>query len=172
MNFFRRPSGAAAAGDPIPFTYDGTMHLFYLSSPHGPLDYPERVRTTWQHAVSDDLRNWQELEPALAPGPEGSYDAGGIWTGSVVEKGGTFLLFYTAHAPGSPNPQTISLATSQNLVTFTKHPDNPLVLPTNGFEPIDWRDPYVFFNDEEATWWMLIAARRDAGPRWTRGVIV
>jgi beta-fructofuranosidase len=148
------------------------MHLFYLSSPHGPLDYPERVRTTWQHAVSDDLAEWRELEPAVAPGPEGSYDAGGIWTGSVVEKDGTFYLFYTAHDPGSANPQTICLATSQDLRTFEKHPGNPLVLPTAGYESVDWRDPYVFFNEEEGTWWMLIAARRDEGPRWTRGCIV
>jgi beta-fructofuranosidase len=148
------------------------MHLFYLSSPTGTQDYPERVRATWQHAVSEDLQNWRELEPAVSPGPEGSYDAGGIWTGSVVETDGIFYLFYTAHDPGSPNPQTICLATSQDLQTFERHPGNPLVLPTAGCESIDWRDPYVFYNEDEGTWWMLIAARRNDGPRWNRGCIM
>ena len=172
MNYFRRPTGAAAAGDPIPFAHEGTLHLFYLSSPEGTQNYPERVRTTWQHAVSDNLRHWRELPPAVEPGPEGSYDAGGIWTGSVVEKDGTFYLFYTAHDPGSPNPQTICLATSRDLQTFQRHPANPLLLPSAGCEQVDWRDPFVFYNEDEETWWMLIAARRDDGPRWSRGCIM
>lgn len=172
MPFFRRPAHAAAAGDPIPFAHDGRLHLFYLSSPEGPLDYPGRVRTTWQHAVSDDLLSWRELPPAVAPGEPGSYDAGGIWTGSVVEHAGTFYLFYTAHDPGAANPQTICLATSTDLVEFERHPGNPLLLPAPGCEAVDWRDPYVFFNREEGRWWMLIAARRADGPRWSRGCIM
>lgn len=171
MTVFRRPSGAAAAGDPIPFAHDGELHLFHLSSPHGTRDYPERVRTTWQHAVSADLRHWRELPPAVEPGPPGSYDAGGIWTGSVVEHEGTFFLFYTAHDPGAAHPQTIALATSTDLVTFAKHPDNPILLPPAGFEPVDWRDPYVFFHEGEGRWWMLLAARTATGPHWRRGCI-
>jgi beta-fructofuranosidase len=172
MNPLRRPLDAAAAGDPIPFEHDGSLHLFYLSSPTGTRDYPERVRTTWQHAVSDDLQGWRQLPPALEPGPEGSYDAGGIWTGSVVEKDGTFHLFYTAHDPDSQHPQTICVATSNDLVSFERSRVNPLLLPTAGCEDVDWRDPYVFFNETEHTWWMLIAARRAAGPRWSRGCIM
>jgi beta-fructofuranosidase len=169
---FRRPTAAAAAGDAIPFAHDGELHLFFLSSPEGTQDYPHRVRTTWQHAVSTDLREWKELTPAVEPGPPGTYDAGGIWTGSVVEHEGRFFLFYTAHDPGSDRPQTIALATSNDLVTFDKHPDNPLLLPTAGYETVDWRDPYVFYNEDEQRWWMLIAARKSSGPMWNRGVIV
>lgn len=172
MNPFRRPRTAAAAGDPIPFEHDGDVHLFYLSSPSGTLDYPERVRTTWQHAVTNDLRDWQQLPPAVEPGPEGSYDGGGIWTGSVVEKNGTFYLFYTGHHVGAENPQTICLATSTDLVTFEKHGANPLVAPATLCEPVDWRDPYVFFHEEEQRWWMLIAARLVDGPYWQRGCIM
>jgi len=172
LSIFRRPSRAAAAGDPIPFYECGKTHLFYLSSPSGTTDYPERVRTTWQHAETSDFVNWEELRPALEPGAEGAFDGGGIWTGSVVEKDETYYLFYTGHHVGAANPQTICLATSSDLVHFSRHEDNPLVLPTPGFEAIDWRDPYVFYNDEEKCWWMLIAARLDAGPKWRRGCIV
>ena len=170
---FRRPADAAAAGDAIPFTApDGSMHLFYLSSPEGPLDYPGRVRTTWQHARSTDLVEWTELPPAVEPGPVGDYDGGGVWTGSVVEHDGTYFLFYTGHYVGAENPQTICLATSDDLVTFTKHPANPLVAPPANCEPVDWRDPYVFWNEDEGCWWMLIAARLADGPKWRRGCIM
>ncbi|MFC6357186.1 family 43 glycosylhydrolase [Luethyella okanaganae] len=171
MTIFRRPANAAA-GDAIPFEHDGEVHLFYLSSPAGTLDYPERVRTTWQHARSRDLLRWEELPPAVEPGEVDAYDGGGIWTGSVVEHDGTFYLFYTGHHVAAANPQTICLATSTDLVTFQKHPANPLVLPVEGCEPVDWRDPYVFFNEDERVWWMLIAARRSDGPHWSRGCIM
>jgi beta-fructofuranosidase len=172
MSPFRRPTVAAAAGDPIPFAFGDETHLFYLSSPSGTEDYPERVRTSWQHAVSKDLVEWTELPTAVEPGPVGSYDGGGIWTGSVVEKAGTFYLFYTGHHVGAENPQTICLATSDDLVNFVKHPGNPLVLPVSGTEPVDWRDPYVFFNEQEQKWWMLIAARERDGAHWRRGCIM
>ena len=63
MSPFRRPasSDTAAAGDPIPFRIGDETHLFYLSSPAGTQDYPERVRTTWQHARSTDLVEWVPL---------------------------------------------------------------------------------------------------------------
>ncbi|HEY0119869.1 MAG TPA: glycoside hydrolase family 32 protein [Cellulomonas sp.] len=172
MPVFRRPAHAAAAGDPIPFSHGGRTHLFYLSSPPGTTDYPERVRTSWEHVASDDLTRWEQLPTALGPGPDGTVDAGGVWTGSVVEHEGVFHLFYTGHDPGSDHPQTICLATSTDLVTFRRHDANPLLLPVPGYEPVDWRDPYVFFNADEGRWWMLIAARRAHGPQWRRGVIV
>ena len=166
MKLLRRPTNAAAAGDPIPFLKDGETHLFYLSSPSGTLDYPERVRTTWQHAQTTDFREWKAIAPALEPGKADAYDGGGIWTGSVVEAEGTFYLFYTGHHVGAANPQTICLATSGDLVHFERHPKNPLITPIPGYEAIDWRDPYVFYNEAEQRWWMLIAARLDKGPKW------
>lgn len=172
MATFRRPSGPAAAGDAIPFESGGVYHLFYLSSPPGTLDYPERVRTSWQHSTTADLQSWTPLPPALEPGPDGGVDSGGIWTGSVVEHDGRFWLFYTAHDPTAANPQTICLATSTDLVHFERHLGNPLLTPVDSCEPVDWRDPYVFFNADEGVWWMLIAARSARGPRWRRGVIM
>jgi beta-fructofuranosidase len=171
LSIFRRPTTAAAAGDPIPFFWNGETHLFYLSSPSGTTDYPDRVRTTWQHAVTSDMRNWRELAPAVVPGDAGTVDGGGIWTGSVVEHQGRFYLFYTGHHVGDTYPQSICLATSDDLVTFVRSPLNPLSVAPENFEPVDWRDPYVFFNEEEDCWWMLIAARRSAGPKWRRGCI-
>lgn len=171
MSIFHRPEHAAAAGDPIPFAIDGVTHLFYLSSPPGTLDYPERVRTSWQHVSTTDFTEWREHPPAVEPGPVGAYDGGGIWTGSVVEHDGTCYLFYTGHHVGAANPQTICLATSTDLETFTRVEGNPLVPPPAQFDPIDWRDPYVFFNDDEGLWWMLIATRSVTGPAARRGVI-
>ena len=61
---------------------------------------------------------------------------------------------------------------STDLVCFERRGRNPLIAPIAGHEAIDRRDPYVFYNDVERRWWMLIAARPHYGAKWRRGCIV
>lgn len=61
MKVFRRNQNNLPSGDAIPFFHDGVYHLFYLTSPPGTTRWPQRVRTTWQHARSTDLVTWEEL---------------------------------------------------------------------------------------------------------------
>jgi beta-fructofuranosidase len=168
----RRPASGVPAGDAIPFTARGQYHLFFLTSPAGGTHFPERVRTSWAHASSKDLLDWTEQPVALEPGTGEEPDADGVWTGSLIEADGLFHLFYTGHRLGSDTPQTICRATSTDLVSFRKDRENPMLTPDiSVFETVDWRDPYVFWNEAEHCYWMLIAARLAAGPRWRRGCI-
>ena len=170
---YRRSSDGAAAGDSVPFKHQGKYHLFHLSCPVDSLgaQYPYRCTTSQQHAVSDDLVNWAELPIALKPGPD-DYDLDGAWTGSIVERDGVYYLFYTGHRAGATNPQTICVSTSTDGVTFSKSSKNPIIKPDpHVFEQIDFRDPYIFWNDEESKYWMLIAARHANGPERRRGTI-
>ncbi len=48
MRFFRKPDGADATGDAIPFFHDGQQHIFSLTPPPATGTYPERLRTTWR----------------------------------------------------------------------------------------------------------------------------
>lgn len=171
MSIYRRPNDGVPAGDAIPFAFEGVYHLFYLASPPGTVVYPDRVRTTWRHVRSRDLVTWEELPPALRPGDAAEPDADGVWTGSLIEANGVFHLFYTGHKLGSDSPQTICHATSPDLVRFQKDPANPILRPTSQFEPIDWRDPFLLWNEKEQVYWMLIACRLRAGPKWRRGCI-
>ena len=76
-----------------------------------------------------------------------------MWTGSVIERDGLFYLFYTGHRIGAGNPQTICLATSRDQVhLIMKHEGNPLLLPSAACEPVDWRDPYVFYSELAPNW--------------------
>ena len=93
MKFFRKMSFADSTGDAIPFYHDGTYHIFSLTPPAGTTVYPARLRTTWSHAVSEDLIHWEELETALYPGEDGEPDADGVWTGSVIYGEGRYHIF-------------------------------------------------------------------------------
>jgi len=106
------------------------------------------------HAVSSDLSNWLILQDALHPDRPGSWDDQSIWTGYTVEHEGLYYLFYTGLGKATNYLQQIGLATSQDLMTWTRHPKNPILPPTDNYEtfpgldshgrPMSWRHPYVF----------------------------
>ena len=173
MDIFRKMSYADSTGDAIPFYHDGKYHIFSLTSPPGTTVYPARLRTTWSHCVSEDLVHWTELPTALYPGEGKEPDASGVWTGSVIYAEGRYHIFYTGYCLPAKYQQTICHATSDDGITWTKDPANPVILPmTELYESLDWRDPYVFYNEEDACYWILISARKLDMPVTRRGCVV
>jgi beta-fructofuranosidase len=169
---FTRYTDQAPVGDVIPFYDEGTYHLFCLTPPAGTLHFPERLRTTWRHLRSDDLVDWEQLPDALTPGPDGEPDRDGAWTGSVIRAGELFHIFYTGHNLSGDVPQSVCHATSPDGIDWVKDPQNPISVPdTARFEGKDWRDPFVFWNERERCYWMLLSARSAAHPAVSRGVV-
>ena len=120
MNIFRRNHEGLVSGDAIPLYHNGVFHIFYLTSPPNTVNWPERIRTTWQHAITKDLINWQELEPALVPGEGNAIDKDGCWTGSAIYANGKFHIFYTAADLDSKYQQKIVHAVSDDGISFVK----------------------------------------------------
>ena len=173
MKIFRKPSFADSTGDAIPFYHDGTYHIFSLTPPPGTTVYPERLRTTWSHTVSKDLIHWEELETAIYPGAGEEPDADGVWTGSVIYGEGKYHAFYTGYNYHIAKQQTICHATSEDGIIWNKNPSNPVISPLEDlYESLDWRDPYVFYNEDEKCYWILISARKKIGPPTKRGCVV
>lgn len=100
-------------------------------------------------------------------------DASGVWTGSVIYGEGQYHAFYTGYCLTAEFQQTICHATSDDGITWTKDIANPVITPmTELYEKLDWRDPYVFYNEEDENYWILISARRLDMPVTRRGCIV
>ena len=117
--------------------------------------------------------HWQELPTALYPGEGDEPDASGVWTGSVIYGEGQYHAFYTGYCLTAEFQQTICHATSEDGITWTKDIANPVITPmTELYEKLDWRDPYVFYNEEDENYWILISARRLDMPVTRRGCIV
>jgi len=93
MSIFYRPFDGVAA-DFIPFFWNGAYHLFYLK------DYRDEAAhgqgTPWFHLVTRDFVTFEDWSEAL---PRGAAEAQDLWifTGSVIERNGTFHIFYTGH---------------------------------------------------------------------------
>lgn len=174
MKIFRKPYFTASTGDAVPFYHDGIYHIFSLTPPEGTTVYPARLRTIWSHTISKDLVNWEELPAALFPSDDKTApDASGIWTGSVIYGEGKYHIFYTGYSLNVQFQQTICHAVSDDSIKWEKNPNNPIIVPdTSLYEPLDWRDPYVFYNEEENKYWMLLSARKNNGPAARRGCVI
>ncbi|MCB9785043.1 MAG: family 43 glycosylhydrolase, partial [Candidatus Omnitrophica bacterium] len=97
-------------GDVIPFFWEGIYHIFYLRG------------SGWGHISSKDLVHWEELPNAIESGQEADApDRENCWTGSIVEHGGVFHLFYTGKNSRDPKgDQKVMHATSHDLITWIK----------------------------------------------------
>lgn len=167
------------------FADDGeSYHLFFLYASRALRDPDARhYRASIGHAVSSDLVSWTRIEDALVRADAPAFDDLATWTGSVVRHpDGTWFLFYTGStaAPDGRNVQRIGSATSDDLVTWQRVPENPvLVAEPRWYERLDagvwhdeaFRDPWVFADPDGDGWHMLITARATTGEPFERGVV-
>ena len=141
------------------------FHAFFLKASRA-LQDPDRRhhRASIGHAVSTDLRSWQELPDALVAGESPAFDDLATWTGSTIAgPDGRFHMFYTGISrEQSDRVQRIGHAVSHDLVVWERV-DGPVVCADPrwyetaailGHEP--WRDPWVFFDEDFRAWRMLV----------------
>lgn len=165
-----RPLDGVAA-DFIPFYRDGAYHLFYLKDYRDAAGHGEG--TPWFHLVTRDFVRYEDWGEALPRGPVNAQDLW-VFTGCAIEREGTFHIFYTGHNAhfrdqGRP-VQGVMRAASTDLRTWVKDPSYLFFAP-QGYEPDDWRDPFVFWHPEAREYWMLLAARKTSGPDRHRGCV-
>lgn len=124
---------------------DGLWHLFGIThaDPAAPLQ--ERI---FAHATAKDLLQipWDKQAPALTYAPEAPWEEEHLWAPHVIDHEGTYYMFYCA-GDKDHTAYKLHLATSQDLVTWTRHPNNPIVV--DGF---DARDPFIM---REGDQWLM-----------------
>jgi beta-fructofuranosidase len=156
------------------------VHVFFLHAPRD-LGHPDLRHSHARigHAVSRDLHRWEVLDTALSPGPPGAFDDQATWTGSVLEAGGRWHMFYSAISTRDEGRvQRVGLATSTDLVTWERQPlvveADPRWYETSGDHPRGeetWRDPWVFADPDGDRFHMVVCARVNHGPPDERGVL-
>ncbi len=130
-----------------PIWFKGEYHLFYQYNPKA----AQWDTMHWGHATSSDLLHWKHLPIALAPTPGGS-DKDGCFTGCMVVDGGKPVIVYTG-----VNPEVQCVARSEDLLTWTKEPNNPVIAgPPAGVDTPGFRDPHVWREGNE--WRLLVGA--------------
>jgi len=130
--------------------WQGEYHLFYQFNPHGAF----WGAMHWGHAVSTDLVHWTDLPIALAP--DMPYDRAGVFSGCTIIHDGKPVIMYTG--VNSPHQLPCVAYADDNLRTFTKAPQNPVISapPDNLVE--DFRDHSMWRDGE---WWYQILGSGD-----------
>jgi len=165
------------------YVWDGdTCHAFYLCASKGLVDPNRRHRyTNVGHAISKDLTNWTVLPDAISPSDSPAFDSWTTWTGSTVKgDDGKWYMYYTGTSrEDGGDVQSIGLATSDDLITWQKFSNKPIVsadsqwyekLGQTNWPDEAWRDPWVYKSPEDNLWHMLITARAKGTGR-IKGVV-
>lgn len=169
-DFFYKPITGWAA-DFIPLYAKGRFELFYL------LDFRNSEKhgegTPWYRISTNNFVNYEEHGEAIPRGSKDDQDLF-IFTGSALEANGRFHIFYTGHnhhlsGKGKPQ-QAVMHAVSDDLKTWKKIPENTFYAPVEKYEMHDWRDPFVYWNEESKEYNMLLAARFKKGISRRRGL--
>lgn len=146
------------------------VHAFYLQELRPGSERTRREADSLGHAVSRNLIDWEELPPAIEPAEPGEPGDLTAWTGSTVEHDGRYYMYYTIRSSASGGKvQAIGLAVSDDLTTWRKREDNPVLTPDprwynteerpspNGI--VDCRDLMVVKHDRRPGWFGVFATR-------------
>ncbi|MCI9334645.1 MAG: DUF4975 domain-containing protein [Lachnospiraceae bacterium] len=159
----------SVAGDIIPFYRDGSFRLFYLRDYRNAEKYGEG--TPWHLLETKDFVRFTEKGEVISRGDKEEQDLY-VYTGSVFEKENISYIFYTGYNPyfmkQGKRREAVMLSTSTDFQKWEKQEGFCLCAP-DCFEPHDFRDPFVFFNEETGEYNMLLAARLNYGPSRRRG---
>ena len=158
-NLYPAPQDAYV-GDTMPFvTDDGTLELYYLyDTDHNGMGY----HPVYKYSTKD-LCSYEDHGKVLDFGQLSDPDPA-IGTGSVMQdQDGLYHLFYTGHndtGNGGKGKECVMHATSTDRENWVKIPEDTFYSPDN-YSKDDFRDPEVFWVDEEQCYWLLIAAREN-----------
>lgn len=157
--FFKPPVGWF--GDPIPFFDNGKFYLYYLQDWRDihPYLHP------WHLITSTDLSSFDYEGEVLPVGKNTAQDAS-LCTGSIIKsrENGYYYMFYAGHKFNN-NPETplqaVMLAISTDLKNWTKDETFYLSITGDGYNWNDFRDPFLYFDEESNLYKMLVTTQRD-----------
>ncbi|KFI48094.1 glycoside hydrolase family 32 protein [Bifidobacterium biavatii] len=152
-------------GDCMPFGKDDTYFLFHQRDNRNPGPFGEPFG--WDLATTKDFVTYEDHGVAI---PRGDYDAQDqfIFAGSVFEGEGRYHIFYTGYnrdysAQGKA-AQVLLHAVSDDLYHWEKTGDKVELPPQPGYDPDEWRDPWII-RDDEHNRYVLVLGTRKAGPK-------
>jgi beta-fructofuranosidase len=161
--FFHPAEAEGAAADFIPFFSEGTFHLFYLYDHRNPDKHGEGL--SWYKITTKDLLHFTDNGIVLPQGELHSPDLY-VFTGSVIKTEAAYHIFYTGHNPHlrtyGDHLQCIMHAVSTDLQNWSKIPEDTFYAP-DGYDKCDFRDPFVYYDPESRSYFMLLCARPDDG---------
>lgn len=144
-------------GDTMPFYDNGKFNVFYLAD--------QRAGTQgyhpWALIQTENFTEYEDQGVVIPYGDDIKDQDIALGTGSVIKDAdGVYHAFYTGHNDTYSPKEAVMHATSLDLISWTKFPEDTFTGNEN-YSVDDFRDPYVLYVEEDACYWMLIATRHN-----------
>ena len=158
-------------GDCMPFGKGDTFYLFHQRDTRVPCPFGEPFG--WDLATTKDFVTYEDCGVAIPRGTDEEQDQF-IFAGSICEdREGKYHAFYTGYnrdypKQGKPS-QVLMHAVSEDLKHWTKTQDAVTFVPQPGYDPDDWRDPFVLWDDESEKYILILGARLEGDKHKTTG---
>jgi predicted GH43/DUF377 family glycosyl hydrolase len=155
-------------------------NLYHLIHLQGPPIHPfdaTYLESSYGHAVSRDLIEWETKAPVFGISSPKNFDDSGIWTMHITQYNNKLWMFYTGLSYQKYFYQQIGLAISEKKdgTSWIRFRQEPLVSADPKYYQVDndmaWRDPFVIYDPDENRWIMYISAKTKSGNKRTRGCI-
>lgn len=149
------PKSSCFVGDTMPYFEDGVMNVFYLADLRdGNVGYHP-----WGLLRTSDYCTYEDAGLVL-PYEEGAdLQENALGTGCVMkDRNGLYHAFYTGHNDYRDPKEAVMHATSSDMLNWTKIPEDTFTANEN-YSTTDFRDPYVFWVEEDQCYWMLVVTR-------------
>lgn len=124
--------------------FRGRYWMVYHAYPrNGYEEGPAEIGLAWTE--DENLMDWHRLDEPIFSWKDGdAWERGGLYKACVVENDGVFSMFYNAKNTETRWTEQIGLATSEDLVHWTRHKDNPVVRVTSdSWDSQFVSDPFV-----------------------------
>lgn len=170
-------------GDVMPYYEDGKFQIFFL---HDATDL-KKSSSAGQHPIhkftSSNLLDFN-YEGEMIPYGNVSTQDHLLGTASVIKFRDTYYYYFTGHNNSASwlqnnNPgwvagnkrEAVMYATSKDLSNWKKQNDFVLTA-SSGYSSSDFRDPYIFYNEEFNEYWMLVSTKTSSNGVIGKGVIL
>lgn len=150
-------SNESFVGDPMPYFNGEEFMIYYLEDLRDDQTgfHPMSLMTT------TDFINYTDHGEVIPFVNDQNNQELALGTGSVIiDSDGLYHAFYTGHNGLLSPKEAIMHATSKNGVKWNKQPEHAFFASTQ-YEVDDFRDPFVFYEEESQEYWMLITARQN-----------
>lgn len=160
-------------GDCMPYGKDDEFYLYHQRDTRKPGPFGEPFG--WALATTKDFVTYKDLGDAVPRGGDDEQDQF-IFAGSVFRAEGRYHIFYTGYnrdypKAGKPS-QVLMHAVSDDLVHWEKTQDTLQLAPQPGYDPNDWRDPFVMYDEDAGAYLLILGARKLDGQRILNGCTV
>lgn len=144
-------------GDPMPYFNGEEFMIYYLED--------LRDNQIGFHPISlmttNDFINYTDYGEVIPFVNDPNDQELALGTGSVIiDSDGLYHAFYTGHNGSLSPKEAIMHATSKDGIKWNKQPEHTFFAGTQ-YEADDFRDPFVFYEENSQEYWMLITARQN-----------